>query len=162
MSDLAQQRIKPTTIRKKVEVDVPIERAFDVFASRMGEWWHKGHSIAKGTTQVDVVIEPRPGGRWYEKGADGSEHSWGRVLAYDRPRRLLLAWQLTRDFQYDPDFETTVEVRFEEAGGRTIVHFEHRDLERMGADAVELLEGMDGGWGMLLDLYREAAEAGLA
>lgn len=157
MNDVSQ-RIAPAAIRKTVEVNAPIERAFDVFASRMGAWWHKEHSIAKGTTQVDVVIEPRAGGRWYEKGADGSEHQWGRVIEYDPPRRLLLAWQLTRDFQYDPDFETTVEVRFEESATGTTVHFEHRDLERMGADAVELLEGMDGGWGMLLDLFKAEAE----
>lgn len=160
MNDLAQQRIAPAAIRKTVTVNAPIERAFAVFASRMGEWWHKEHSIAKGTTQVDVVIEPRAGGRWYEKGADGSEHPWGRVLAYDPPHRLALAWQLNREFVYDPSFETTVEVSFEEQEGATAVHFEHRDLERMGADAVQMLEGMDGGWGMLLDLYKVAADSG--
>jgi len=158
MSDLTEQRIAPAAIRKAITVNAPMERAFAVFASRMGEWWHKQHSIAKGTTQVDVVIEPRAGGRWYEKGADGSEHPWGRVLAYDPPHKLILAWQLNRDFIYDPDFETTVEVTFEEQAGATIVHFEHRDLERMGADAVQMLESMDGGWGLLLDLYRSEAE----
>ena len=99
----AVQRIAPAAIRKTVTVKAPIDRAFAVFASRMGEWWHKEHSIAKDTMQVDVVIEPHAGGRWYEKGADGSEHSWGKVLAYDPPHRLVLAWQLTRDFAYDPE-----------------------------------------------------------
>ena len=158
MNDLAQQHIAPAAIRKTITVNAPVDRAFDVFATRMGQWWHKEHSIAKGTTQVDVVIEPRAGGRWYEKGANGSEHQWGRVLAYDPPRRLVLAWQLTREFVYDPDFETIVEINFEETDGTTTVHFEHRDLERMGADAVETLESMDGGWGMLLDLYKAASE----
>lgn len=158
MNDLAQQRIAPATIRKTIAVNAPISRAFDVFANRMGDWWHKEHSIAKDTTQADVVIEPRAGGRWYEKGADGSEHQWGRVLAYEPPRRLLLAWQLTREFRFDPGFETTVEVRFEERDGKTLVEFEHRDLERMGADAAELFEGMDGGWGMLLGLFKAKAE----
>ena len=157
MNDVSQ-RIAPAAIRKTIEVKAPIDRAFEVFATRMGQWWHKEHSIAPDTTQKDVVIEPRAGGRWYEVGADGSEHDWGRVLAYDRPNRLLLAWQLTREFQYDPNFETTVEVTFEERDGVTVVQFEHRDLERMGADAVELLEGMDGGWGMLLGLFKTKAE----
>ncbi|HKN41801.1 MAG TPA: SRPBCC family protein [Sphingomicrobium sp.] len=152
------QRIAPAAIRKTIEVDAPIERAFEVFSTRMGEWWHKEHSIARETTQADVVIEPRAGGRWYEVGADGSEHLWGRVLAYEPPRRLLLAWQLTREFHYDPAFETTVEVRFEERDGLTVVEFEHRDLERMGADAVQLLEGMDGGWAMLLGLFKARVE----
>jgi uncharacterized protein YndB with AHSA1/START domain len=160
MNDLAQQRIVPATIHKTVTVNVPVERAFDVFAARMGSWWHKEHSIAKGIRQVDVVIEPRAGGRWYEVGADGSEHPWGKVIAYDRPRRLILAWQLNREFTYDPNFETTVEVSFEEKDGVTIVHFEHSDLDRMGAGAVDLLESMDGGWGMLLDLFKAEAERG--
>src|SRR4051794_28179647 len=135
MNDLAQQRIAPAAIRKTLTVNVPVDRAFAVFATRMGEWWHKEHSIGKGSPQVDVVIEPQAGGLWYEKLADGSEHPWGRVLAYDPPHRLLLAWQLTREFVYDPDFETTVEITFEEKDGATLVTFEHRDLERMGADA---------------------------
>jgi uncharacterized protein YndB with AHSA1/START domain len=160
MNDLAQQRIAPAAIRKSVTVNTPPERAFDVFAARMGSWWHKEHSVAKGTTQVDVVVEPRAGGRWYEKGADGSEHPWGKVITYERPRRLVLAWQLNREFVYDPDLETTVEVTFEERDGSTVVHFEHRDLERMGAGTVELLESMDGGWGMLLDLFKAEAERG--
>ena len=159
MNDAAQ-RIAPAAIRKTIDVKAPIDRAFAVFAAHMGEWWHKEHSIARDTTQVDVVIEPRSGGRWYEKGADGSEHPWGRVIAYDPPSRLVLAWQLTREFVYDPDYETTVEVTFEETADGTRVHFEHRDLERMGPDAVEMLEGMDGGWGMLLDLFKKEAERG--
>ena len=77
------QRIAPAAIRKTIDVTAPVDKAFAVFASRMGDWWHKAHSIAQGTTQVDVVIEPFAGGRWYEKGADGSEHPWGRVIAYE-------------------------------------------------------------------------------
>jgi uncharacterized protein YndB with AHSA1/START domain len=159
MSDVSQ-RIAPAAIRKTIDVKAPIDRTFAVFASRMGEWWHKEHSIARNTTQVDVVIEPRAGGRWYEKGADGSEHPWGRVIAYEPPHRLVLAWQLTREFVYDPDYETIVEVTFEETADGARVQFEHRDLERMGPDAAEMLEGMDGGWGMLLDLFRAEAERG--
>jgi uncharacterized protein YndB with AHSA1/START domain len=157
MNDVSQ-RIAPAAIRKTIDVKAPVDRAFAVFAARMGDWWHKEHSIAQGTTQVDVVIEPRAGGRWYEKGADGSEHPWGRVIAYQPPHRLVLAWQLTREFVYDAEFETTVEVRFEATADGTRVHFEHRDLERMGADAVETFEGMDGGWGMLLELFKDEAE----
>lgn len=154
----ATQRIAPAAIRKTIDVRAPIERAFTVFATRMGDWWHKDHSINRETRQANVIIEPRDGERWYEVGEDGSERDWGRVIAYDPPKRLVLAWQLTREFEYDPGFETTVEVNFEERDGITIVEFEHRDLERMGADSVQLLEGMDGGWGMLLDLFRTNAE----
>ena len=158
MNDMAQ-RIQPAAIVKTVEVKASPDRAFDVFASRMGEWWHKEHSIAQGTTQKDVIIEPRAGGRWFELGADGSEHPWGHVLAYDPPRRLLLAWQLDRDFHFDPELVTEIEVRFEPIGDATRVHFEHRLLERMGEGAVQLFEEMDGGWGMLLELFASRANA---
>ncbi|WP_310467394.1 SRPBCC family protein [Sphingomonas sp.] len=159
MNHPAQQRIAPAAIRKTIEVRAPIQRAFEVFAGRMGEWWHKEHSVAAHTIQIDVVIEPRGGGRWYEKGADGSEHMWGRVLAWEPPSRLVLAWQLNREFDYDPDFATTVEVNFEARGEVTIVHFEHRDLERMGEGAAQEFESMDGGWGMLLGLFKSKVEA---
>ena len=153
------QRIRPAAIRKTIEVKASPERAFDVFARRMGEWWHKEHSIAVGTTQKDVIIEPSPGGRWYELGADGSEHPWGHVIDYDPPRRLLLAWQLNRDFDFDPELLTEVEARFEPTETGTRVHFEHRHLERMGDGAAEQLEAMEGGWGMLLELFAAKANA---
>jgi uncharacterized protein YndB with AHSA1/START domain len=152
------QRIAPAAIHKTIDVKAPVDRAFAVFASRMGDWWHKEHSLAQGKVQTGVIIEPFAGGRWYETADDGSEENWGKVIAYEPPHRLVLAWQLTREFTYDPDFETTVEVRFEETAEGTRVHFEHRDLERMGEGAVQTFEEMDGGWGMLLDLFRQEAE----
>ena len=152
------QRIAPAAIRKTIDVKAPVGRAFEVFAARMGQWWHKEHSLAQGIKQIDVVIEPRAGGRWYEVGEDGSEHEWGKVIAYDPPHRLVLAWQLNREFNYDPNFETTVEARFEAIAEGTRVHFEHRDLELMGEGTFDLFESMDGGWGMLLDLYRAEAD----
>jgi len=159
MNDMAQ-RIAPAAIRKTIFVNVPVTRAFDVFATRMGQWWHKEHSIAQGTTQKDVVVEPRAGGRWYEIGADGSEHQWGHVIAYEPPNRLVLAWQLTIQFAYDPNFQTPVEITFEEQDGGTMVTLEHRELERMGAGADATLESMDGGWGYLLELFKAEVERG--
>lgn len=159
MNDMAQ-RIAPAAIRKEIEVNAPAARAFEVFASRMGDWWHKEHSIARDTTQKDVVIEPSAGGRWYEVGADGSEHQWGKVLAYDPPRRLVLAWQLTREFAFDPSFQTPVEITFEERDGKTIVTLVHSELEKLGAGADATLESMDGGWLYLLELFKAEAERG--
>ncbi|MCW3846845.1 SRPBCC family protein [Sphingomonas sp. LB-2] len=152
------QRIQPAPIRKTMRVKASRERAFEVFVSRMGSWWYKDHSILRMREQIpqaDVVVEPREGGRWYERGEDGSEYDWGRVLAWDPPGRLALAWQLTGDWEYDPDFETTVEVSFTEDGEYTEVVFEHRDLERYG-EAISQLAGMDAGWGAILAGYEKA------
>ena len=156
------QRIAPAPIRRSLRVRASQEKAFDTFVGGMGGWWMKSHSLLK-SPQKDVVIEPRTGGKWYEVGEDGSEQIWGKVLGWERPGRVLLAWQLNGEWTYDEDFETTVEVRFTPDGDHTIVDFEHRDLERFGdkAEAVrgDYETGMEGGWGQLLAFYQQAAEA---
>ena len=161
--NIEAQRIAPAPIRKSIRVKAFQDRAFAVFTANMGQWWLKSHSLLK-SPQQDVVIEPRDGGRWFEIGEDGSEYEWGRVLSWSPPERLVLAWQLNADWTFDPDFETTVEVRFVPDGDHTLVEFEHRDLERFGARADELRggyeSGMDGGWGELLEQYRMQCEAG--
>ena len=151
------QRISPAPIRKTLRVKAGRQKAFDTFVA-MGGWWMKSHSLHPAG-QKDVIIEPRAGGRWYEIGNDGTEKEWGKVLAWEAPERLLLAWQLNAEWAYDPEFETTVEVRFTADGDHVIVDFEHRDLDRFGAAAEATREGMDGGWGQLLAGYQAAAEA---
>jgi uncharacterized protein YndB with AHSA1/START domain len=156
MNDVSQ-RIRPAPIRKTIDVQVPIDRAFRVFTRRMGEWWFKEHSINRASAQKDVVIEPHPGGRWYEIGEDGSECDWGRVIEWDEPNRLVLAWQIDAQWTYDPAFETAVEVSFEQRGNSTIVRLEHRDLERFGEAAARQAQQMDEGWGTLLARYQALA-----
>jgi uncharacterized protein YndB with AHSA1/START domain len=156
------QRISPAPIRKSLRIRASREKAFETFAGAMGRWWMKSHSLHPAG-QKDVIIEPRAGGRWYEIGNDGSEKEWGKVLAWEAPDRLLLAWQLNAEWAYDPEFETTVEVRFTPDGDHVVVDFEHRDLDRFG-DSAEAVRGdydtgMDGGWGQLLANYQAFAEA---
>ena len=153
------QVITPAPIRRRLEVNAPLERTFDTFVKRMHSWWPRDHSLVEGKVRTDIVVEPREGGRWYETADDGSEIMWGHVRTWDRPNRVLLVWQLTSAFAYDPDFETEVEVRFTADGERTIVEFEHRDLERYGEAAARTREMMDGGWAMILQQFVEAAEA---
>lgn len=150
--------IRPAPVRKSVKVSAPPERAFDVFANGIGRWWPKSHHISKEDLDL-VVIEPRAGGRWYELAVDGSECEVGKVLEWDPPFRLLLAWQLRHDFSYDPDLITEVEVTFAPEGDGTRVNLEHRNLERLGDHAETLRTSIDSpnGWGLLLQLYSEAA-----
>jgi hypothetical protein len=155
------QRISTAPIRRTLKVRASQQKAFDTFVAGMGGWWMKSHTLL-GSPQQDVVIEPRAGGRWYEIGEDGSEMNWGKVLAWEAPDRVVLAWQLNAQWTYDPDFETTVEVRFTPDGDHTIVEFEHRDLERFGEKADEICRddatGIGGGWTALLAGYQSAAE----
>ena len=144
-------------IQKQFTVDAPLERAFRVFTAKMGAWWPKSHHIGKAPLR-DLVIEPKVDGRWYEIDDDGSACDWGKVLAWDPPRRLVLAWQLDQEFQYDPALVTEVDVTFTALGPRqTRVDFEHRHLERFGDAAERLRGGMDTGWGEILASYTRVA-----
>ncbi len=104
----------------------------------------------------EVVIEPRVGGRWFERGENGSECDWGKVLVWEPPLRLVLGWQLNADFKYDPKVVTEVEVRFIADGvNATRVELEHRNLERFGEKGEVLRQkvGSPGGWPLLLERF---------
>lgn len=155
--------IRPAPIQKRLELRATPEKAFVVFTEAMGKWWPKEHSIVltlHQTPQVDVKIEPQVGGRWYEIGESGAEYQWGEVRAWEPPARLVLVWRLNAEFQYDPNLDTEVEVRFSpRPEGGTVVEFEHRGLEAFGSNAAEIMAGMDAGWGMILGQFEALAEA---
>jgi uncharacterized protein YndB with AHSA1/START domain len=156
---MTQRTIKPAPVRKTVRVGASRERAFDVFTAGIGRWWPKSHHI--GTADLDTyVIEPKPDGRWYERYVDGSECDVGKVLVWDPPARLVLAWQLNGEWKYDPDLITEVEVQFiAESATTTRVELEHRNLERMGDRADAIRQQIDGpdGWGAILQLFAQSA-----
>ena len=148
-------------VRKEVTVEASADHAFRVFTEGVDRWWPREHHIGK-SPMAKAVLEPRLGGRWYAISEDGSECDTGSVLAWDPPRRVVLAWQITADWQFDPHFVTEVEVTFTADGPkRTIVVLEHRNLEKYGAGALELRKNIDseGGWGLTLKSFVAAAEA---
>jgi uncharacterized protein YndB with AHSA1/START domain len=154
-------KIAPAPVRKTLQVKASQARCFEVFAAGMGRWWPATHSVAK-SPQKAVVVEPKVGGRWYERGEDGSECDWGRVLVWEPSARLVLAWQLGADWKFDPDLVTEVEVRFIPEGERlTRVEFEHRGLEAYGerAEAVRNSISSPGGWPGILEAYAAIAAA---
>ncbi|MBT9471854.1 MAG: SRPBCC family protein [Pseudomonadota bacterium] len=154
-------QIKPAPIRHAVTVKASQERAFRIFTSDIGRWWPSTHHIGAAPYKANV-LEPRQGGRWYEIGEDGSEADWGHVLAWEPPSRLLLAWQLDAQHRFDPALVTEVEVLFTpQDDGRTRVELEHRLLERYGEDAQKVADsvGSPNGWGRVLELFADAANA---
>lgn len=155
------QTIKPAPVRKTLTVRASPETAFRVFTEGFDRWWPRTHHIGKSEL-AQALIEPRAGGRWYEVCVDGSECDWGDVLAWDPPHRLLLAWRLNAQWEYDPALLTEVEVRFVALGdGQTRVDFEHRGFERMGAGGEAARAGVDSptGWGAILAEFKTVAEA---
>jgi uncharacterized protein YndB with AHSA1/START domain len=149
-----------TAVRQSVVVQAPAARAFEVFTDGMSTWWPlASHSIGSAP-MVAAVIEPRAGGRWYERGEDGSECDWGEVLVWEPPHRLVLKWQLTADYAFDADLHTEIEVRFHaEDANSTRVELEHRGLDAYGERTAEMREtfGSDGGWAGLLRSFADAA-----
>ncbi len=153
----------PNSVRKVIQVRAPLSVAWRVFTERLGTWWPLAHYKIGKTRAIDAVLEPRVGGRWYERGEDGSTCEWGTVLAWEPPARLVLSWDITADWQYDPELKTEIEVRFVAEGDRsTRVELEHRRLDRFGARREEMRRVFDkeGDWGRLLEGFAAAAEGG--
>jgi uncharacterized protein YndB with AHSA1/START domain len=144
-------------------VSVPLARArtFELFTARMTEFWPKEHSI--GSSEIaEVVVEPRAEGRWFERGVDGSECDWGRVAAWEPPRKVVLLWQIGGDWKFDADFETEVEVTFTEEGSdRTRVELCHRNLQRYGdlTDQMRAVFDSPGGWTGTLGRFADIAKS---
>lgn len=153
-------------VRHAVTVPLSPQQAFTLFTSGYNTWWPAHHHIGQAEL-AQAVLEPRTGGRYYERGADGSECEWGKVLVCDPPRRLVLAWQITErdgDWVYNPDISraSEVEVTFQpEPGGQTKVELEHRHIGRHGAGAASIHRGVcgTGGWSAVLESYTMAATA---
>ena len=147
-------------VNRSVTVDASPERAFEVFTAGFSTWWPiESHHIGEQTA-VEVAIEPRVGGRWYERAADGTECVWGFVTEWDPPSRVVLTWHLTPEYEFDPDPDraSEVEVRFTPQDGGTLVELEHRGFERRsegGARTREVVSG-PGGWSELVELYAKA------
>lgn len=130
-------------VRKEMVVNASQERCFRVFTARMDDWWPREHHIGKSPLKR-VVVDDHPGGRWYAICEDGSEVETGKVLVWEPPQRLVLSWQITAKWSFDPNLHTEVEVRFVPIDDkRTRVELEHRKLEAYGADAAAMKATFD-------------------
>jgi uncharacterized protein YndB with AHSA1/START domain len=152
---------KASVVQKELSVNLPVERVFAVFTQKMAAWWPATHHIAKQPF-VEIEVEPRAGGRWFERAADGSECDWGRVLAWEPPHRVVFSWHLQGDFKFDPNPEkaSEVEIRFfAESDDKTRLELEHRKLERHGTgwEQVRTNVGAPGGWTFVLESFAKVA-----
>jgi uncharacterized protein YndB with AHSA1/START domain len=151
-------RTPATTVRSSVVVEAPIDVAFKAFTEDFDRVKPREHNML-GVDIAESVLEPRVGGHLYDRGVDGSERRWGRVVAYEPPHRVVFTWDISPHWQIetDRDRSSEVEVRFiAETSERTRVQLEHRYLDRHGEGWEGLREGVGGGDGWPLYLQRYA------
>ena len=151
-----------TTVQAEIVVDAPLERAFSVFTERFGSFKPPEHNMLE-VEIAETVFEPRVGGYLYDRGVDGSECRWARVLVYEPPHRVLLSWDISPQWQPETDPQKTSEweVRFfSETPERTRVEVEHRNLERHGAGWEAVRDGVAApdGWPLYLQRFAEVVK----
>jgi uncharacterized protein YndB with AHSA1/START domain len=152
--------VKHFAVQKSIAVNAPAAHVFRAFTERQNEWWPRAHHIGP-SDKFTAIVEPKVGGRWFERSEDGSECDWGRVLVWEEPKRIVQSWDLSVDFSYDPKLNTEVEVRFiAETPNRTRVELEHRCLERYGDQAAKMRDIFDSpdAWAATLKSLRDCAE----
>jgi uncharacterized protein YndB with AHSA1/START domain len=150
-------------VRREIVVNVGQERAFSVFTGKMATWWPAEHHIGNQPF-AEIVVEPKTGGRWFERDANGVECEWGTVRAWDPPRRVVLSWHLNGEFQWvaDPAQASDIEIRFiAESPTSTRVELEHTGFERHGktAEALRLAVDTPDGWSRTLTVFAAALAA---
>jgi uncharacterized protein YndB with AHSA1/START domain len=151
-----------TSVRAEVVVEAPLERAFSVFTEDFGSFKPPEHNLL-AVEIAETIFEPRVGGHLYDRGVDGSECRWARVLAYEPPHRVVLSWDISPQWQLETDTEKTSEweVQFyAEAPDRTRVELEHRNLERHGEGWEDERAGVasEGGWPLYLQRFAEVVK----
>jgi uncharacterized protein YndB with AHSA1/START domain len=146
-------------VRKSILVRVPRAQAFEVFTTGLDRWWPKEHHIGPSLSKF-VGIEPRVGGRWFERTEEGIETTVGHMLVWDPPRRFVMSWEISSNWEPEPGGGTEVEVRFTAEGDNaTRVDLEHRLFERLGTEGgSKIHDSVDRGWPGILELFKGEAQ----
>jgi uncharacterized protein YndB with AHSA1/START domain len=146
-----------TEVARTVEVDAPLAHAFHVFTAQIGSWWDKDHHLLEAPL-AEMVFEPFFGGNIIDRGTDGSESRWSRVLAYEPPNRVCFSWDISLQWQIETDVSKTSEIEIvftELSPTRTQVQLTHRHLDRHGEGWQGMRDAVSSGW----DLREFAAVA---
>jgi len=135
------------TIKEEIRVRASLEKTFASLLAQMGP----ENQLPDGTP-MPMVLEPRPGGRWFRDLGGDNGHLWGFVQSIKRPG-LLEIW--------GPLFMSTAATsnlmyRLSEAGGVTLITFTHTVF---GPFPEDHRPQMGAGWAALNARVRAAAEA---
>ena len=149
-------------VHQQVVVNASIEKAFAVFTERFGDFKPREHNLLS-VAIAETEFEPRVGGHIVDRGVDGSECRWARILTYEPPTHVVFSWDIgpTWQLEADPSNASEVSVRFvAERPGRTRVELVHRYIDRHGAGWESVADGISGdaGWPLYLSRYADLFE----
>ena len=143
------------SLRMSFVVRCPPQHAFDTWTARATAWWPPEHT-ASHERGAEIVFEPRPGGRIFERTAAGNEIEWGVIVEWDPPRRLRYRWRIATGAENATD----VEIAFAELPDATTrVDIEHGGWDRLGDFGQTWRDANVAGWDGVLPAYRTAASA---
>jgi hypothetical protein len=137
------------TITEEISVRASLERTFESLIAQMGRL-----NETPDGNPLPMVLEPRPGGRWYRELGGDNGHLWGFVQSIKRPT-LLEIW--------GPLFLSTAATsnlmyRLNETPEGTLIKFTHTLVGPFPEDHRSRLAS---GWTALHARVRKAAEAAI-
>ena len=148
------QETSERAVEKAVTVNVPVERAFEVFTAEIGTWWPlRTHAVDTERSET-VILESQVGGRLYERAPSGEEHLWGTVVAWEPPSLIVYSWHPGRGEETAQE----VTITFSAEGPGTRVEVRHTGWEKLGDDMEEAVASYDMGWDTVMGLYADAAD----
>lgn len=138
-------------IHRSIDVSWNPDAAFRRFTTDFAKWWpHSSHSVG-GKLVKQIVFECQSGGRIYEELKDGRRFLWGKITAWDPPKRVAFTWHPSMEASMAQD----VEVRFNAEGTGTQVELISSGWERLGEKGKGMRKGYDLGWGSVLSTYAD-------
>lgn len=139
-----------TSVSTAVDVNASLARAFTVFTAEIGTWWDADKHILDAPL-AEMIFEPYVGGNIIDRGTDGSECRWARVLAYEPPHRVCFSWDINTRWQIetDPAKTSEVEITFTAIDAEhTRVVLTHRHLDRHGDGWEGMRDAVGSGWSL--------------
>lgn len=135
---------------RTIELECAPEHAFDVFTRMIDLWWPRGHRKHRdGSLRLEAVA----GGALIDRAPDGTEWTMGEVTEIESPRRLDLDW-----YPGSAAAPTSVEIRFADRDGRTLVTVTHRPLLETKSIWPERVALFTKGWETVLPALKSHIE----
>jgi uncharacterized protein YndB with AHSA1/START domain len=137
---MVAEEFKTLNIVKEVQIAAPLEIVFQTVLEPHGPM-----------KEMHMKLEPWVGGRWFRDLGNNTGHLWGHVQVIKPPKLLELIGPTMMSY---PAI-SHIAYRLTEQAGGTLLKFTHR---AMGLIEPGVEQGVNKGWGEMLELIRSAAE----